>query len=103
MTILEVCERVGTEKANVVRTYIKDAFQEMAGLVPEQTTHIKYSIVAEQKYYDHPSDFIRPLGVYQRATTNNDQYVRIGRVTHINIFEPVDGSSVVAGEDVIII
>jgi hypothetical protein len=96
-------ERVGTEKANVVRTYINDAYQEMEGLIPEQTTHVKYSIVADQKYYDPPSDYIRVLGMYQKATTNNNQFVKIGRVTHISIFEPVDGSSVVAGEDVIII
>ena len=104
MTLQQVMERVGSKKSGLVRVFVNDAFRELEGLIPEDTTHALYSIVADTKLYSMPTNMVRLLGVYRKfSTSSTSVYIQIGRPAHINITEPADSTAADAGTDIIVI
>jgi len=103
MDLLEIMERVGSRQTNKVKAYVEDALTEIAELIPERTTYLVYNIVAGQRFYDLPANYINLLGVYRHyATSNNrNQYVRIGSINNLDLHET--GTTALSSTEIIII
>jgi len=84
LKVIEIVERVGSERPNEILAYIKDAYNEIADLIPEKTAVTKISVVSGTKAYSLPTSMIRLLGVY--SLNENSKYIEIDTISELNIY-----------------
>ena len=81
MKVSELMERVGSEETGRVTAYLKDALEEMNMTSPEHVTSVGINIVADQRYYDLPADYVKILDIRAKNHANsNDEYRSIPRM-----------------------
>lgn len=97
ITLLELMERVGSRDEKRILAYIREAFTEIEGLLPEKTTGEFYTVTADTRLYTLPSDMIQLLGVYRvydsTASSGYKKYVLIPRVHNIDMLDVSTGAS----------
>lgn len=84
MTLLELMERTGIREPKRIMLYVKDAVNEIQGLIPEYTSGQKINVVADTRTYDLPSNMVDLIGVYRRWDTN-DRYIKIPEIQNITV------------------
>lgn len=102
MTILEIMERTGARDPGLVRAYVNDALQEVARIIPEKTTYLKYNVVSGTRFYTLPGNMEELLGVYRKYDSQG-RYKLIGRVLEINLEEPSTTVSASSSTDIVVV
>ena len=90
MTLLEIMERVGSKETNKIRAYINDALLEIQTRAPQSKKRLVVDVVAGQRYYSLSTDMVKLIAVYQKypsTTTSNQRYIRISRVSGLDIVQ----------------
>lgn len=102
MTLQEICERVGSKKINLIKTYVNDGLREIQSLIPEKTTYEKITVVADQRLYSFPANMVKLLGVY-RKYDDEGKYVKIGRIAHLDLTQSASSTATDAEVDIIVV
>lgn len=66
MTVLEIMERVGTEKTGFALAYIQDALAEIQSIINISNKKVYYNLEEDKRFYDYPSDFEKLIAVYSQ-------------------------------------
>ena len=99
-------ERVGSKEPNKIRAFVDDALQEIGGLIPEKTTYEFIDVEDGTKLYSLPSNMVKLLGVYRKYREDSDgnyTYVKIGRISHLDLTEAASSTAADGEDDIIVI
>jgi len=102
MKVLQLLERVGLRNAQKGFAWIGDGLLEIQTRVPEYTKRYTFSVEADTRYYTLPSDFVKLNKVY-RKYDEDEKYVEIQRVMHVNLMQDSSSSTATSDDDLIVL
>ena len=105
LTLLKIMEEVGSRQTGRIAAYVNEGLKEIAELIPDKVERATISIVSGTRLYSLPSNKIELKGVFQQYNDDDDsdKYIRIGRISSLDIIQDDTASSVSNDDDIIII
>ena len=103
MTVLELMERTGIRNSEQAFTYIKDGLLEIQMQANEQMKRYTFDVEDGVQFYSLPSDMVTLEGVYRKYDSDAEKYVRIPRISNIDILMDADSSTAVSDDDIIVL